>query len=100
MSSALVLVTLHRLDHIPAGMTAAYATGAAGSSLLAALAVLREYRAALVWPLTAAMLLTLLLSAAALLYLGRRHEWLPSRSAWQALRNRLPLMRHVEVPHV
>ena len=93
LSSTLVLLTLHRKDHVPRGMTSLFIFCSIASGILAALAVLRGLRPELTLPVTAIMFAMLCGSAAALYLFGRRYNWLPSaetvNSFTAALRNRL-----------
>ncbi len=101
LSSALVLVTLARRDHIPPGLTLLFVFGATAASSFAALAILRGLRPALTGPLTAAMSVLVLFTMAGLFTLGRRYRWLPTASALasmaSSIRARLPYRgaRHV-----
>ena len=85
LSSALVLLTLHRKDHVPAGMTSLFFFGTATSATLAGLAVLRGLRPLLTVPVTAIMFLLLVGSAGVLLQFGRKYHWLPSTETMNAL---------------
>ncbi len=100
LSSTLVLITLHRKDHVPAGMTPLFFFAAGCTAILAVLAGLRAMRPELALPVTGAMAAV---AAGALLGLhvfGRRYGWMPSGSAVRnlaaGLRARLPgRARHV-----
>ena len=91
LSATLVLLTLKRKDHIPAGMTAMFALGSLSTTLLVVSAFLRNARPALLLPLTLLMLVILACTVVALIVLGKRYRWIPSRSAVRALGARLPL---------
>ncbi len=100
LSSAMVLVTLHRRDHVPAGMTLSYVAGALGSTVLATLAVAREYIPQHAVVFTLAMVAVLVATGGTLVQLGRIHGWMPSRAVWLSLRRRLPFFKSAEVKHV
>ncbi len=93
LSSTLVLITLHRKDHVPAGMTALFVVGTTAVASLAALAFLRSLRPSLTMPVTFVMLFVLACTFTALYQLGGRFRLLPSsvvvRGVFQSLRGRL-----------
>ena len=97
LSSTLVLLTLHRLDHVPAGMTALFTCSTVAAATLAGLALLRASSGSRARMLTGLMTLVLLASVGGLYFLGKRHGWLPRAEALAALRNRFVpgRVRHV-----
>ena len=103
LSSLMVLLTLKRMDTVPAGQFGLFAFSTAGVSLLAVLAFLRTVRPGSTVAVTFAMTLVLVALVAGLRFFGKRYQWLPSRAvvmgAASGLRARLPLSmggrRHV-----
>ncbi len=85
LSAALVLLTLARKDRVPQGMTALFGVSAAGSTLLAVLAVMRGLHGTLTGSLTLAMSLVLVVLVVALYALARTFGWLPRRDALKQL---------------
>ncbi len=85
LSSALVLLVLHKKDYLPTGMVFVFSFGGVTSIALAALAVLRDRLPGSSLVITGIMLLIAILSLAALFYIGRKHRWLPSASVAQRL---------------
>ena len=79
VSSALVLLTLKRKDHVPAGMASLFLLTSSAAIILASLALLRTYTSPLL--LTGVMFLLSLLFLAALMRLAKRFDWLPSASS-------------------
>ena len=86
LSSALVLLTLHRKDHVPAGMLSLFLLTSSAAVTLAALALLRTGTAPGL--LTAIMSVLAVVFLAALVRLGRRYSWLPSTSALKLILRR------------
>ena len=81
LTSIFVLTALHRRNSLPRGMVGVCAI-ATGSTI--ALAILSTWRAAhpeRTMPLTAAMILLAAASMAALIGMGRRYGWIPTRAA-------------------
>jgi O-antigen/teichoic acid export membrane protein len=99
LSSALVLLTLKRKDHIPAGMSALFLMGTTSMIALVILAFIRSTHPAMAISITLLMLLILTTTAVLLLTLGKRHRWIPSVAAIRSLGARLPIpgwrQRHV-----
>ncbi len=95
LSSGLVLDTLRRRDYLPAGMTLSYVAGALGTTLLAGLAVAREYLPQHTPLLTAVMAAVLVTITALLFRSGSRHGWLPPaalfKKLFQRVLDRLPI---------
>lgn len=77
-AGGLVLMTLMRKDHVPAGMIASYLIGATNSALLIGLAFVRN-RSHSPWQTTGLMVLVVLCAFWSLFSLGRRYGWLPRR---------------------
>lgn len=86
LSSALVLLTLRRKDHVPAGMVPLFLLTSSAAFVLAALALVRTHMAA--GPLTAVMAVLSAGFFVAVLRLGRRYDWLPSATAVRSLLRR------------
>ena len=101
LSGALVLQTLQRKDRVPTGMQTAYYLGSVGSALLAAMALLRVAAPRHAALLTACMCAAATAQIGWLAYLGKRHHWLPSRTALLDVRHRVLLrVSRKEAKHV
>ncbi len=85
LSSALVLCVLARKDSLPRGLPSMFLVATGSTTALASLAALRAVRPQAAGEITTAMLLLMLLSLVTLIVLGRRHRWLPSRTAVERL---------------
>ncbi len=85
LSSALVLLTLYREDHVPAGMTALFTIGTGTVAVLAALAFLRGLHPEITTPLTGVMVVILAGALTALYLLGKRFGLLPSKAVFESL---------------
>ncbi len=81
VSAALVLVALGRLGTVPEGMLQVAGYGAGGSTLVAALAFLREQHPAHAGALTLGMAAAAGAALLGLLRVGRQHGWMPSPAA-------------------
>lgn len=90
LSSILVLFALHRIDHVPAGVTSLFTFGTLCCIALVALAVERGFHPALNLPLTGLMLLVFAIALGGLYLLGRRHHWLPTAAATSTFVRDLP----------
>ena len=100
LSSTLVLLTLKRKDHVPAGMSALFFFAAASTAVLALLAGVRAMRPELALPVTGAMVLVAAFAFWGLHVFGKRYGWMPSASAIRSftagIQSRLPWRpRHV-----
>ena len=84
-SSALVLITLRRRDHIPAGVAKLSLFSTAVALCFAALAVSRALYPAFALPFTGIMLLLFVVTCVMLYSFGRKYHWLPSAEALQTL---------------
>jgi O-antigen/teichoic acid export membrane protein len=100
LSATLVLLTLHRRDHIPAGMSALFVFATSISAALAALAVWRGFRPALMLPITSTMFVLLLATAGGLYLFGRKYGWLPSAAALDPIKAGLRARLERRVRHV
>ncbi|GAA3757274.1 lipopolysaccharide biosynthesis protein [Terriglobus aquaticus] len=100
ISATLVLTSLQRKDHVPAGMRTAYYLGSLGASVLAGLALLRAWQPRYTGPLTVCMILLAAMQLLWLAALGKRHHWIPSRSALLEVRDRVFRIRQKERAHV
>lgn len=100
LSATLVLRSLRSKDHVPAGMQTAYYLGSLGATLLAGLALLREWAPQYTGVVTVAMSLLAVVQLAWLLALGKRHRWLPTRRALLEVRDRILRIRHREAARV
>lgn len=77
--------SLHKRTTIPSGTISSFGLGTAGALVLATLAYLRQTSPELrVW-LTAVMIGCFSLTIAGLIVIGKRHRWLPSRTALGAM---------------
>jgi O-antigen/teichoic acid export membrane protein len=94
LSSTLVLMTLRRKDHVPAGMSLLFGFATASAAVLALLAYLRAVRPGVALPITAMMAVVACVALLGLYLFGRRYGWMPSASAMRRLmesvRARLP----------
>jgi O-antigen/teichoic acid export membrane protein len=100
LSSTLVLVTLHRKDHVPAGMSLLFGFATLMTGLLATLAYVRMVRPQSSLTITGIMALIACMSLFGLYLFGKRYGWMPSEAALNrlvgAIRSRLPgRPRHV-----
>ena len=100
LSSTLVLITLHRKDHVPAGMSPLFFFAAGCTAILAVLAGLRAMRPELALPVTGAMVAVAAGALLGLYVFGRSFGWMPSGTAIRSLaagfQSRLPWRsRHV-----
>jgi O-antigen/teichoic acid export membrane protein len=84
LSSVLVLWTLQRRDHLPAGMMALFLFSAATVGILAAISVWRGVHEQTLVP-TTGMALIFLGTAAGLYGFGRRYAWLPPRALFERM---------------
>ncbi len=98
LSATLVLLTLRKKDHVPAGMTSLFAFATLSTAILVALAALRTTRPEWVVPVTGIMALMSVGSMFVLYLFGRRFGWMPSGSAignlLASVRARLPWRHH------
>jgi hypothetical protein len=85
VSATLVLLVLQRKDNLPAGMVSLFALGMVAVGAGSALALLRSAMPALSVETTAGMAGLFAATAGTLWLLGKRHDWLPPRSAWRSL---------------
>jgi O-antigen/teichoic acid export membrane protein len=85
VSATLVLLMLRRKDNLPAGMLPLFGLGMLAVAVGSALALLRSAQPSIGGTVTAGMAGLLLASAAMLWLLGKRHDWLPPRSAFRSL---------------
>ena len=85
LASVLVLLVLARKDSLPEGMAACFALATAATIALAALAAVRAHRPQATALFTGFMLLLFFVVLGALLALGRRHRWIPTRAAVRQL---------------
>ena len=77
LSSALVLMVLSSKDHLPRGMLLIFLLGSGSGIVLAGLSVVRTQYPGYALPITLVMLVLSALSATVLLFVGRKHHWLP-----------------------
>ncbi len=91
ISSILVLSVLARKASLPRGLPTTFAVATGGTGTIAGLAAVRALRPEATSMLTICMLLVTTLTIGALLTLGRRYHWLPSRAAISRLRDSLAL---------
>lgn len=85
LSATLVLLVLKRKDGLPAGMLPLFAMAMLAVGVGSALALLRGRSPQLLWPTTGAMLAVFAVAFAALWYMGKKHDWLPSQAAFRSL---------------
>ena len=85
VSATLVLLVLQRKDNLPAGMVPLFALGMVAVGAGSALALVRSAMPALSMETTAGMAGLFAATAGTLWLLGKRHDWLPPRSAWRSL---------------
>lgn len=104
LSSALVLVTLHRMDTIPEGLAGISGFGTASVGTLLGLAFVRAFRPELTLPITLAMAAITALVFFALYQFGRHYQWLPSRAVAMSLvrrvLDRVPFLNRTGARHV
>lgn len=89
ISSILVLSVLARKASLPRGLPTTFAVATGGTGTIAGLAAARALRPEETSMFTVCMLLVTTLTIGALLTLGRRYHWLPSRAAISRLRDSL-----------
>lgn len=89
VSATLVLLILRRKDGLPAGMLPLFALGMLAVGTGSALALLRSSVPALAMPATGALAVLTLATAGVLWYLGKKHDWLPPRTAVRSLLGKL-----------
>lgn len=85
LSASLVLLVLKRKDNLPAGMIPVFAVAMLSVAAGSGLAWLRGSAPQLLWPTTGAMLAVFTAAIAGLWWMGKRHDWLPSREAVMGL---------------
>ncbi len=85
--------SLGRRTSIPAGTVSSFTVGTAGSIALAVLAYWRQISPDLSLLLTLSMIGCFGLTISGLAMVGKRHRWLPSRSALYAVLVRVPFFR-------
>ena len=100
LSSTLVLMTLKKKDHVPAGMALLFTFATLSTAVLASLAYLRMVRPLLSLQVTGVMAVIAALTMIGLYLFGKRYGWMPSQEALSRLVNsvlgRLPWrQRHV-----
>jgi O-antigen/teichoic acid export membrane protein len=100
LSSTLVLMTLKRKDHVPAGISLLFGFATASTAVLALLAYVRAVRPAVALPVTAIMAVVACVALLGLYLFGKRYGWMPSavalRRVTDSVRARLPWRpRHV-----
>ena len=81
LSATLVLLTLHRMDHVPAGVTSLFIFGTLCSLMLALLALVRGLHPEWNVMLTGLMVVMLAITLGGLYLIGKRHHWLPTAVA-------------------
>jgi len=89
LSSTLVLITLNRKDHVPAGMSLLFGFATLSAAALALLAYLRATLPSLTLPVTAIMAVIACGALLGLYLFGRRYGWMPSAAAVRRLMNSL-----------
>lgn len=100
LSSTLVLLTLRRKDHVPAGMSSLFAFATVSTASLASLAYVRMIHPELTLMVTGLMAFVAAITLAGLYLFGKRFGWMPSPEAFAQLSasvtSRLPWrQRHV-----
>ncbi len=85
VSATLVLLVLRHRDNLPAGMIPLFGMAMLAAALASGLALLRGASAQLLWPTTGGMLAIVFAAFGALWFMGKRHDWLPSREAVRSL---------------
>lgn len=100
LSATLVLLVLRRKDDLPAGMLPVFAMAMLAVGLGSALALLRAGEAQMFWPATGGMLLIFAAALAVLWYMGKKHDWLPSREAVQSLLTKAQGIVRARLRHV
>ena len=85
VSATLVLAVLRRKDNLPAGMISLFATAMVAVTAGSALALLRSAMPSLSLVTTLSMAGLCVVTAGTLYLLGKRHDWLPPRSAMRGL---------------
>ncbi len=85
VSAALVLLVLHRTDHVPAGMDKQFALSGLTVVALVLGAYLRSRNPAQTFAISALMAFVLLACVAILLFMAKQHGWLPTRAALRQL---------------
>ncbi len=100
VSALLVLLTLGRKDDLPAGMWGMFGGSVTAVAIGSGLAVLRSARPELTLLTTGAMVGIFACAAAGLWLLGKRHDWLPPRSAVESLIAKVRGMFRGRLSHV
>ncbi len=100
LSSTLVLITLKRKDHVPAGMSLLFGFATVSTAALASLAYVRMVRPQFALQVTGMMALVAGGSMIGIYLFGKRYGWMPSAAAFRRLGDsvlsRLPgRQRHV-----
>ena len=85
LSSCLVLLLLARKDSLPAGLVGVFAVATMTTLGLACMASLRFSFPGQTWSITLGMFLLSGAALAALVAMGRNHQWVPTQEAWQRL---------------
>lgn len=100
LSSTLVLITLNKKDHVPAGMSLLFAFATVSTAILAGLAYVRMIRPQVALQVTGTMALVAAAALMGVFLLGKRYGWMPSAAALtriaDGVRSKLPWrQRHV-----
>jgi O-antigen/teichoic acid export membrane protein len=94
LSSTLVLMTLKKKDHVPAGMSLLFAFATVSTAVLAVLAYVRMVRPQFALAVTGMMALVAAGSLIGVYLFGKHYGWMPSAAAFQriaaSVRARLP----------
>ncbi len=85
LSATLVLLVLKRKDNLPKGMISLFAMAMVALALGSGLAMLRAAAPERLGSTTAGLLGILVAASLALWWMGKRHNWLPSREAIRSL---------------
>ncbi len=85
LSATLVLLVLKRKDNLPKGMISLFAMAMVALALGSGLAMLRAAAPGRLGSTTAGLLGILVAASLALWWMGKRHDWLPSREAIRGL---------------
>ena len=85
LSSTLVLITLNKKDHVPAGMSLLFGFATVSAASLSILAYVRMVRPQFALPVTGLMALIAAGSLLGLYLFGKRYGWMPSAAVFQRL---------------
>jgi O-antigen/teichoic acid export membrane protein len=92
LSSALVLIVLSSKDYLPAGMVLVFLLGSGSGIVLTGLSIFRTHHAGYSLPITLGMVALSAGSGTGLVFLGKKHHWLPPSARMMTIVRSVPAL--------